>query len=74
MGVADRELVNQHVGALLSASKAHSMPPDLLGRLLLEAAIDVWRQHGREVADIAAELNYQAENLDPSTDIPFMRP
>ena len=50
------------------------MPPDLLGRLLLEAAIDVWRQHGREVADIAAELNYQAENLDPSTDIPFMRP
>ncbi len=73
MGAADRKLVNAHVENLLADAAAYGTPEDLLGRLLISAAIGIWR-NSRPVGDIAAELRYTIDNLDPDTDYPFMRP
>ncbi|MGR8921344.1 MAG: hypothetical protein ACU85V_17140 [Gammaproteobacteria bacterium] len=73
MGASDRQLVNRHLEALLAEAAQDRVPEDLLGRLLVEAAIGLWR-NGRGIDDIAAELRYTAENLDPDLEYPFMRP
>ena len=73
MGASDRKLVNEHVENLLRAAAADKMPEDLLGRLLVEAAIGIWRR-SRTVTDIASELQFTVDNLDPDLEYPFMRP
>ena len=73
MGASDRQLVNCHLEALLTEAAADKVPEDLLGRLLVEAAVGLWR-NGRSIEDIAAELRYTADNLDPDAEYPFMRP
>ena len=73
MGASDRELVKQHLDPLLSAATAAGMSDDVLGRLLLEAAVDLWRRK-RSIDDIAGELGFTAENLDPDIDYNFIRP
>ena len=74
MGAADRELVKRHIDVLLKEAGEQKVPLDLIGRLLMDVAIGVWRQSGREIDDIAAELEYKAGNLDPNAEFPFMRP
>ncbi len=73
MGAADRALVNAHIEKLIADAAAQHMPDDLLGRLLVGAAIGIWR-NSRSVEDIAAELQFTIENLDPDAQYPFMRP
>ena len=73
MGAADRKLVNTHLETLLADAAANGIPEDLLGRLLVSAAIGIWRNN-RSVEDIAEELRFTIDNLDPDTDYPFMRP
>ncbi len=73
MGAADRKLVNAHLETLLADAAANGIPEDLLGRLLVSAAIGIWR-NSRSVEDIAEELRFTIDNLDPDTDYPFMRP
>ena len=73
MGAADRKLVNTHLETLLADANANGIPEDLLGRLLISAAIGIWR-NSRSVEDIAEELRFTLDNLDPDTDYPFMRP
>ncbi len=70
---ADRELVRRHVAALLEEAGAAGIPADVVGRLLVSAAVEIWGRE-RDWQDIARELAYTAENLDPDTDHEFMRP
>ena len=73
MGAADRKLVNTHLETLFADAAANRIPEDLLGRLLVSAAIGIWR-NSRSVEDIADELRFTIDNLNPDTDYPFMRP
>jgi hypothetical protein len=69
----DSEIVARHVGALTSDSDAAKVPRDVVGRLLIQAAIKIWQEE-RGWEDIANELRYVSENLDPDLDYEFMRP
>jgi hypothetical protein len=73
MDAADRKLVNTHRETLLADAAANGIPEDVLGRLLVSAAIGIWR-NSRSVEGIAEELRFTIDNLDPDTDYPFMRP
>ncbi len=70
---SDTELVRRHVTALLEEAASASIPTDVVGRLLLQAVIEIWGRE-RDWRDIARELTFTAENLDPDTDHEFMRP
>lgn len=70
---ADVELVKRHVEALLSEATAAKVPVDVLGRLLVQQAVELWKRE-RTLDDIASELKFTADGLDPDTDFEFMRP
>ncbi len=70
---SDRELVGRHVQALLGESRGAGVPPDVVGRLLVQEAIEIWKQQ-RSLTDIQSELEFIAGHLDPDTDFEFMRP
>lgn len=69
----DRELVRLHVANLLAEARTSRIPQDVVGRLLLQEAIELWKQE-RSVAGISRELEFVAGSLDPDTDFEFMRP
>lgn len=71
--MSDRAVIRRHVGALLTEAKETGIPPDVVGRMLLDEVVELWRQH-RSLEDIAAELRFTIENLDPDLDYPFIRP
>ena len=73
MSAEDRNLVNSHIEQLLASTSENGIPEDLVGRLLVSAAIGIWR-NSRSVEDIASELEFAIENLDPDTEYAFMRP
>ena len=73
MSSSDRELVNSHLEILFAQAAEKKIPEDLIGRLLVSAAIGIWR-NSRSVEDITSELNFTIENLDPDVEYPFMRP
>ena len=73
MSTSDRELVNLHLQKLLVDAAERDVPDDMIGRLLLEAAVALWRK-SRPISDIAAELEFTADNLDPDIDYTFIRP
>ena len=73
MSAEDRDLVNSHLEQLLVLTNEKGVPEDLVGRLLVGAAIEIWRK-SRSVKDIASELEFTIENLDPDTEYPFIRP
>lgn len=68
-----REIVLGHVNGLLDEARAAGVDDDVTGRLLLEAAIGLWLTE-RAVEDVASELEFAADNLDPEADYAFMRP
>ncbi|HVN40664.1 MAG TPA: hypothetical protein VMW19_21060 [Myxococcota bacterium] len=70
---ADREIVKRHVEALLAESDHARMPRDVVGRLLLEHVVEIWLA-SRTREDVARQLVFTAEHLDPDTDFTFMRP
>lgn len=69
----DLELVRRHVDLLLGEAREAGVPDDVVGRLLVQEAIGIWRRH-RELRDISSELEFIAGSLDPETDFEFMRP
>ncbi len=73
MSSSDRKFVNSHLDALFREAKEKAIPEDVVGRLLVSAAIGLWRNN-RTVEDIASELNFIVENLDTDQQYPFMRP
>ena len=70
---AHRELVEKHMAALLTEADAQGLSMDLVGRNVINRIIDVYRQT-RTIDDIASELNFLADNLDPDEEYAFMRP
>ncbi|HEX5065228.1 MAG TPA: hypothetical protein VFY49_03880 [Myxococcota bacterium] len=70
---ADREIVARHVAALRAEGERAGIPSDVIGRLLLEQVVEIWLG-SRTREDVARQLVFTAENLDPDADFTFMRP
>jgi hypothetical protein len=70
---SDREVVGEHVRALLLAAETQKIPRDVVGRLLVQEAIEIWKAE-RSLSDIESELTFVLETLDPDVDFEFMRP
>jgi len=69
----ESDLVRKHLAALRGEAQALGVPQDVLGRRVLAEVLSLWLE-GRSWQDVASELRYTAENLDPDTDFEFMRP
>jgi hypothetical protein len=72
MQAAD-EIARRHLEAMLEEAKRSGVPNDILGRTLLDQIIQLWLRE-RSHDDVASELKFAAEHLDPDTDFEFMRP
>lgn len=71
--MSDRDVVKRHLASLLAEAQAKGIPEEMVGRMLLDEILALWRQQ-RTLKDLAAELRYTLENLDPDMDPAFMRP
>ena len=69
-----RDLVRKHMGALLAEADELRKPRDVVGRMLLSEVTQLWLDGGRSVPDVASELKFVVDNLDPDEDYEFMRP
>lgn len=69
----DRETVRRHFANLLEEARGLGTPDDVIGRLVLNEVIELWRQQ-RGIEDIAGQLKFIADNLDPDLEYEFMRP
>jgi hypothetical protein len=67
------EITRRHMQAALQEGEAHRIPADVIARAFLDQVLDIYRA-GRSFSDIASELSYLIENLDPEGDHTFMRP
>ncbi|HKU95708.1 MAG TPA: hypothetical protein VJR58_10550 [Vineibacter sp.] len=67
-------LVAKHVEATLAEAASQSISADVVARNLIAEAVRIFKQQGRPLADIAAELVATAENLDDDEAMGFMRP
>lgn len=70
---AETEIAKRHLEALLGEMARAEVPADVVGRLLLQHAVEIWKAE-RSLSDIREELAFVAESLDPDTDFEFMRP
>jgi hypothetical protein len=68
-----RDIVTPHVDAMMEETKALQIPGDVLGRILFEQVLRIWRE-SRSLEDIREELTTAIEHLDPDEDFGFMRP
>ncbi len=71
--MSDRAVIRRHLGALLAEAHDVGIPAEVVGRMLLDEVLELWRQ-SRPLDDIAAELRYMIDNLDPDEEYPFIRP
>jgi hypothetical protein len=67
-------LVARHVAATLAEARTQSIAPDVVARNLVMEAVRIFKDEGRPLPDIAAELIATAENLDDDEPMGFMRP
>lgn len=67
------EIARTHMAAALVEAEAQNIPGDVMGRAFLEKVLDLYRQ-SRSPEDIASELQFHIDNLDPEGDQIFMRP
>ena len=70
---SERELVRKHVSALVEEARAEGAPTDVIGRTLLAQVVELWLEE-RPWRDVAEELRFTADSLDPDRDFEFMRP
>ena len=66
-------IVKKHFAALLSEARGADIPTDVVGRAILARLVEVWAEE-RQWQDVASELRFTADSLDPDTDFEFMRP
>lgn len=71
MGV--HQWARQELESSLERAQAQGLDPLMTLRALLSEAVELNRLE-REVADLAQELQFLADNLDPQRDYAFMRP
>ncbi|MDG9929194.1 MULTISPECIES: hypothetical protein [unclassified Pseudomonas] len=63
----------QELESSLASARERGFDPLMSLRALLSEAVELNRQ-GRDLADLAQELEFLADNLDPDRDYAFMRP
>ena len=68
-----QDLARKHLETLMAEALAAKIPSDVIGRALLAQLIERWLED-RKWQDIASELRFTADSLDPDTDFEFMRP
>lgn len=66
-------LARKHFEALMSDAQTAKVPKDVAGRALLAQLVEHWLED-RNWEDVANELRFTADSLDPDTDFEFMRP
>ena len=71
MGV--HQWARQELESSLERARTQGFDPLMTLRVLLSEAVELNRLE-REVADLAQELQFLADNLDPQRDYAFMRP
>ncbi|WP_237046422.1 hypothetical protein [Aquipseudomonas alcaligenes] len=71
MGV--HQWARQELESSLERAQAQGFDPVMTLRALFSEAVELNRLE-REVADLAQELQFLADNLDPQRDYAFMRP
>jgi hypothetical protein len=68
-----QDLARRHLEALMAEAQAAKIPGDVIGRALLAQLIECWLED-RDWQNVASELRFTADSLDPDTDFEFMRP
>jgi hypothetical protein len=71
--MSERDLVKGQFQTLVRAGDEAGIPRDVLGRFLLTELTTLWLET-RSCEDVASELQFTAESLDPDRDFEFMRP
>lgn len=66
-------LARKHFEALMADAQTAKVPKDVVGRALLARLVEHWLED-RNWEDVANELRFTADSLDPDTDFEFMRP
>jgi len=66
-------IARYHLEKALAQAEANGVGADSVARAMLSEVITTFLKY-RAVADVRAELSSAAENCDPDTDYPFMRP
>lgn len=69
----ERELAAAAFEGLLEAARVEAIPSDVVGRALLSCVVEEWLAT-RSWRDVASELAFVADSLDPETGFQFMRP
>jgi hypothetical protein len=67
------EISTRYMNAALEAGAETKIPADIIARAMLDRVLEVYRA-GRSLEDIASELGFHIDNLDPEGDHNFMRP
>lgn len=67
------DLAKHHLQALVRETDEAGVPSDVVHRALLNELVASW-QKSRAWNDVADELRFTADSLDPETDFEFMRP
>jgi hypothetical protein len=70
---AEQDLVRRHFDALFAEAKTADVPDDVVGRAALGRLVELWLS-ARDWQDVASELRFTADSLDPDQDFEFMRP
>jgi hypothetical protein len=68
-----QDLARKHLEALMAEARTAKLPKDVVGRALLAQLVESWLE-GRDWENVASELRFTADSLDPDTDFEFMRP
>jgi hypothetical protein len=68
-----QDLARKHLEALMAEAQTAKVPKDVVGRALLAQLIESWLEN-RDWENVASELRFTADSLDPDTDFEFMRP
>ena len=69
----ERELASAAFEQLLESARVEAIPSDVVGRALLARLVEEWLAR-RSWRDVASELVFVADSLDPETEFQFMRP
>ena len=68
-----RDIITPHMDVILKEGAENQIPGDVLGRILFEQVLRIWREC-RSLEDIRQELLESIDHLDPDEDFMFMRP
>lgn len=66
-------LARKHLDAPMVEAETAKIPKDVAGRGLLAQLVEYWLED-RDWQNVASELRFTADSLDPDTDFEFMRP